>query len=99
MFDYDEMFTSESDESLPPSPIYDRPSAPIIEDWIPNSEDDSEAEIPQNAPSFVQPTEQVKPHRPSAKTLKNSILAANHKTAIPKPKINGNRRNRKACFM
>nr|GEZ42593.1 hypothetical protein [Tanacetum cinerariifolium] len=111
MFDFDEMFTYKSDESLPPSPIYDRyqfgdgyhvapppytgtfmppkpdlafhnapnvnetvhtafnvelsptkpandlshthrPSAPIIEDWISNSEDDSEAEIPPNAPSF-----------------------------------------------
>nr|GEU70091.1 ribonuclease H-like domain-containing protein [Tanacetum cinerariifolium] len=38
-----------------------RPSSPIIEDWVSNSEDDSEAEIPHNAPSFVQPTEQVKP--------------------------------------
>nr|GEW02631.1 hypothetical protein [Tanacetum cinerariifolium] len=105
MFDYDEMFTSETDESLPTSPIYDRyqsgdgyhivpppyirtfmppkldlvfhdapnvnetihttfnvelsppkpdtalshthrPSAPIIKDWVSDSEDDSEAEIP-----------------------------------------------------
>nr|GEV38288.1 ribonuclease H-like domain-containing protein [Tanacetum cinerariifolium] len=109
MFYCDEFFTSESDESLPPSPIYDRyqsgdgyhavpppytgtfmpskhdlvfhnapdvnesvhtafnvelsptkpdanlshtqrPSSPIIEDWVSDSEDDSEAEIPQNAP-------------------------------------------------
>nr|GEX99249.1 copia protein [Tanacetum cinerariifolium] len=35
-----------------------RPSAPIIEDWVSNSEDDSEAELPQNAASFVQPTKQ-----------------------------------------
>nr|GEW70227.1 hypothetical protein [Tanacetum cinerariifolium] len=105
MFDYDEMFTFETDESLPATPIYDRyqsedgyhavpplytgtfippkpdlvfhesthvngtvhtafnvelsptkpdkdlshtyrPSAPIIEDWISDSEDDSKAEIP-----------------------------------------------------
>nr|GEZ20553.1 hypothetical protein [Tanacetum cinerariifolium] len=30
-----------------------RPSAPIIEDWVFDSKDDSEAELPQNAPSFV----------------------------------------------
>nr|GEX68501.1 ribonuclease H-like domain-containing protein [Tanacetum cinerariifolium] len=30
-----------------------KPSAPIIEDWISDSEDDSEDEIPHNAPSFV----------------------------------------------
>nr|GFA38079.1 hypothetical protein [Tanacetum cinerariifolium] len=29
-----------------------RPSAPITEDWVSDSEDDSEPEIPHNAPSF-----------------------------------------------
>nr|GEU91439.1 retrovirus-related Pol polyprotein from transposon TNT 1-94 [Tanacetum cinerariifolium] len=156
MFDCDEMFSSETNESLPASPIYaryqsgegyhaippphtgifippkpdlvfqdapnvnetthtafnvklsstkpdndlsHRPSAPIIEDWVSDSEDDSEAEIPRNAPSFVQPTEQEKPLRPSVKPVENSILAANHKTAIPKPKTHGHYRNKKACFV
>nr|GEZ38078.1 ribonuclease H-like domain-containing protein [Tanacetum cinerariifolium] len=49
--------------------------------------------------SFVQPTEQVKTPRPSIKPVENSILAANHKTTIPKPKSHGNSRNRKACFV
>nr|GFA64408.1 hypothetical protein [Tanacetum cinerariifolium] len=114
MFDYDEMFTSETDESLPTSPIYvsvelsptkpdkelsHRPSAPIIEDWVSDSKDDSEAQLPQNVPSFVHPTEQVKTPRPSVKHVENSIPAINHKTTIPKPKIHGNIRNRKACFV
>nr|GEZ45335.1 hypothetical protein [Tanacetum cinerariifolium] len=158
MFDCDEMFTSESDESLPPSPIYDRyqsgdgyhavpppytgtfmppkpdsvfynapnvnktvhtafnvelsptkpnkdlspiprPSTTIIEDWVSDSEDDSEPELTQNVPSFVQPTEQVKHPRPSIKPVETSILAANPKTTIPKPKSYGNNRNRKACFV
>nr|GEZ41281.1 hypothetical protein [Tanacetum cinerariifolium] len=76
-----------------------RPSALIIEDWVSDSEDDSEVEIPQNALSFVQPTEQVKPPRPSVETLETFISAATHKTAIPKPKRNGNSKNRKACFV
>nr|GFA44350.1 ribonuclease H-like domain-containing protein [Tanacetum cinerariifolium] len=76
-----------------------RPSAPIIEDWVSNSEDDSEAEIPQNTPSFVPPTEQVKTPRSSVKPAETSILAATHKTDIPKPKSHGNNRNRKACFL
>nr|GEU95575.1 hypothetical protein [Tanacetum cinerariifolium] len=50
-------------------------------------EDDYEAEIPHNAPSFVQPTEQLKTPRYSLKNLETSILAANHKTTIPKPKV------------
>nr|GEX49053.1 hypothetical protein [Tanacetum cinerariifolium] len=76
-----------------------RPSAPIIEDWVSESEDDFEAEILQNALSFVQPTEQVKTHRPSVKPTETSIPAANHKTVIPTPKTHGNNRNRKACFV
>nr|GEW02107.1 ribonuclease H-like domain-containing protein [Tanacetum cinerariifolium] len=53
-----------------------KPSAPIIKDWVFDSEDDSEAE-----------------------TVENSILATNHKTAIPKLQSHENRRNRKACFV
>nr|GEV62705.1 hypothetical protein [Tanacetum cinerariifolium] len=132
MFDCDEMFSSETDESSPASPIYvryqsgegyhdvslpytgtfmppkpdlvfldapnvnetvhpafnvelsptksdkdlsHRSSAPIIEDWVYDSEDDYEAELLQNAPT------------------------ANHKVAIPKPKSHRNNRNRKACFV
>nr|GEY83276.1 hypothetical protein [Tanacetum cinerariifolium] len=158
MFDCDEMFTSESDDSLPPSFIYDRyqsgdgyhvvpppytgifmppkpdlvfhnapnvdktvhtsfnvelsltkpdkdlshthrPLTPIIEDWVSDSKDDSEVEISQNVPSFLQPNEHLKNPRPSVKPVKNSIPAANPKTTIPKPKIHGNSMNRKACFV
>nr|GEW78535.1 ribonuclease H-like domain-containing protein [Tanacetum cinerariifolium] len=76
-----------------------RPSTPIIEDWVSDSEDDSEAEIPQNASSFVQPTEQVKPPRPFVNPVETSILATNPKTSIPKPKSHGNSKNKKACFV
>nr|GEU97818.1 putative ribonuclease H-like domain-containing protein [Tanacetum cinerariifolium] len=41
-----------------------RLSAPIIEDWVSDSEDESETKPPQNVPSFVQPTEHVKSPRP-----------------------------------
>nr|GFA90355.1 hypothetical protein [Tanacetum cinerariifolium] len=75
-----------------------RTSAPIIEDWVSDSEDESETKIPQNVPSFVQPSKQVKSPRPSVQHVKTSIPTANHKTAIPKPTSNGKHRNRKACF-
>nr|GEU41771.1 hypothetical protein [Tanacetum cinerariifolium] len=61
--------------------------------------DDSEAEIPQNVLSFVQPTEQVKTPRSSIKTVETFIPAANHKTTIPKPKSNGNSKNRKGNWV
>nr|GEZ61126.1 hypothetical protein [Tanacetum cinerariifolium] len=158
MFDCDDYLSSGSDESLPPSPIYDRyqsgngyhavpppytgtfmppkldlvfnnapnavetdhpafnvklgltkpdldlshtnrPSAPIIEDWVSDSEDKSETKAPQKVPSFVQSSEQVKSPRPSVQHVKTSIPAATHKSESPKSAGNGKRRNRKACFV
>nr|GEY12555.1 hypothetical protein [Tanacetum cinerariifolium] len=158
MFDcYDYLFSG-SDESLPPSPIYDRyqsgngyhavpptytgtfmrpkpdlvynnapndvetghptfnvklsptnpdndlshthrPSTPIIEDWVSDSEDGYETKTPQNVPSFVQPTTQVKSPRPSVKYVETFIPTANFKITIPKPTRNGKRKNRKACVV
>nr|GEX13642.1 hypothetical protein [Tanacetum cinerariifolium] len=158
MFDCDEMFSSDSDISMPVSPKYDRyqsgdryhavlppytgtfmppklglvfhdapnvnetvhiafnvelsstkpdkylshthrPSAPIIKDWVSNSKDDSKVDPTQNAPSFIQPTAQVKTPRPSVKPVVNYIPTANPMTDIPKPKSNRNSMNRKACFV
>nr|GEU90789.1 retrovirus-related Pol polyprotein from transposon TNT 1-94 [Tanacetum cinerariifolium] len=75
-----------------------RPLTPIIEDWVSDSDDESKTKTPQNVPSFIQPTEQVKYPRPSVQHVKTSIPPANSKTAIPKPTSNGKRKNRKACF-
>nr|GEV38094.1 ribonuclease H-like domain-containing protein [Tanacetum cinerariifolium] len=68
---------------MPPKPdLTNRPSAPIIEDWVSDSEDESETNAPQNVLSFVQSTKQVKSPRPSIKHVKTSIPAA-----TPKPKM------------
>nr|GEY68779.1 hypothetical protein [Tanacetum cinerariifolium] len=74
-----------------------RPSAPIIEDWVSDSEDDYEGEpmTTHKAPSFVQTSEHVKTPRPSIQPVKHPIPAANLKTDIPKSKGHGNNRNRK----
>nr|GEU52965.1 ribonuclease H-like domain-containing protein [Tanacetum cinerariifolium] len=76
-----------------------RPSTPVIEDWVSDLEDESETKTPQNVPIFVQPTEQVKSHRPSVQHVETSITPANSKTAIPKPTRNGKCKNRKARFV
>nr|GEY32343.1 hypothetical protein [Tanacetum cinerariifolium] len=76
-----------------------RPSAPIIEDWVSDSEDESETKPPQNVPSFVQLTEQVKSPRPSVQHVETSIPAATPKSASPKPTSNSKHKNRKACFV
>nr|GEV84641.1 reverse transcriptase domain-containing protein [Tanacetum cinerariifolium] len=46
-----------------------------------------------------EPTEQIKPPQPFVKTFETSIPAATHKITTPKPKSQGNCRNRKACFV
>nr|GEU37444.1 putative ribonuclease H-like domain-containing protein [Tanacetum cinerariifolium] len=76
-----------------------KPLAPIIEEWVFDSEDDSETQILQNVPSFVQPSQQVKPPRPFVKHVETSIPAATPQTTIPKPKSQGKIKNRKACFV
>nr|GEV53742.1 ribonuclease H-like domain-containing protein [Tanacetum cinerariifolium] len=92
-------FNVELSLTKPDKELSHRPSTPIIKDWVSDSEDDSEAELPQNAPSFVQPTKQVKTLRPSVKPVENSTPAANPNITIPKLKSHGNNKNRKAGFM
>nr|GEZ30988.1 putative ribonuclease H-like domain-containing protein [Tanacetum cinerariifolium] len=76
-----------------------RPTAPIIEDRVSDSEDEYETKAPQIVPSFVQTTEQVKSPRPSVYHVETSILAATSKPTSPKPTSNGKRKNIKACFV
>nr|GEZ50300.1 putative ribonuclease H-like domain-containing protein [Tanacetum cinerariifolium] len=73
-----------------------RPSAPIIKDWVSDSKDESETKALQIIPSFVQSTEQVKSPRHSVQHDGTSIST---KPASPKPTSPGKRRNRKTCFV
>nr|GEU55594.1 retrovirus-related Pol polyprotein from transposon TNT 1-94 [Tanacetum cinerariifolium] len=65
-----------------------RPLAPIIKDWVSDSEDESETNTPQNIPSFVLPSEQVKYPSHSVQHVETSIPTVTTKTAIPKPTSN-----------
>nr|GEU45923.1 hypothetical protein [Tanacetum cinerariifolium] len=60
-----------------------RPTAPIIEDWVSNSKDESKTKAPQIVPSFVQFTEQVKSPRHFVQHVEISILADTPKLASP----------------
>nr|GEY54272.1 hypothetical protein [Tanacetum cinerariifolium] len=77
----------------PPNPDQDlshtnRPLASIIEDWVSDSEDESETRTPQNVPSFIQSIEQVKSPRPvSTDVPKISVTRLRHaKTVVTKTK-------------
>nr|GEW33662.1 ribonuclease H-like domain-containing protein [Tanacetum cinerariifolium] len=114
VFDSNELISSESDVSMPTSPVYDSPtkpnkdlsqlnmpSAPIIEDWVSDSNDESEGEhMPtQKAPSFVQTPEHVKTPRPFVKPVEHPISAENLRRDIPKSRGQRYSWNRKACFV
>nr|GEV72826.1 retrovirus-related Pol polyprotein from transposon TNT 1-94 [Tanacetum cinerariifolium] len=76
-----------------------RSIAPIIEDWVSDSEYESETKAPQIVPSFVHSSKQVKSPRHTVQPVETSIPAANPTTASPKSASSGKRRNRKACFV
>nr|GEX57419.1 retrovirus-related Pol polyprotein from transposon TNT 1-94 [Tanacetum cinerariifolium] len=78
-----------------------RSSTPLIEDWVFDSEDESEGEpmSTQKAPSFVQTSEHVKTPRPSVKPVEHPDLAENLRKDIPKTRDHRHSKNRKACFV
>nr|GFB37635.1 hypothetical protein [Tanacetum cinerariifolium] len=77
MFDCENYSSSKSDcDSWPPSNLYDsptkpeqdlssRPSAPIIEDWVSNYEEDDMPQVSKDVPSFAQYSKLVKTPRHS----------------------------------
>nr|GEW64680.1 hypothetical protein [Tanacetum cinerariifolium] len=114
MFDCDEMFSSESDVSMPASLIYDRYQLgegyhvvppPYTGKFMPPKPDLVFHDAPHVNETvhtaFNVELSLTKPDKelPSVKPVEHSIPAANHKTYIPKPKSHGNRKNRKECFV
>nr|GEV27228.1 hypothetical protein [Tanacetum cinerariifolium] len=75
--------TTKPTKEMSPS---NRTSAPIIQDWVSDTEDESEGEpMPtQKAPSFVQTSKHVITHRTSVKPVKHPTSAENLRKDIPK---------------
>nr|GEW69996.1 putative ribonuclease H-like domain-containing protein [Tanacetum cinerariifolium] len=76
-----------------------RPLAPIIEDWVSDSEDESEINNPQSVPSFIQSSKQVKTHRHYVQPVEAPILDATFKPTNQKSNSSSKRKNRKTCFV
>nr|GEV49523.1 hypothetical protein [Tanacetum cinerariifolium] len=72
-----------------------RPFAPIIEEWV----FDSETTAPQIAYSSVQSTKQVTPPRHSVQPVEAPILADTPNPTSPKTSSSSKRKNRKTCFV
>nr|GEV43282.1 hypothetical protein [Tanacetum cinerariifolium] len=76
-----------------------KPLAPIIEDWVSDSEVESKINDQQSAPSFVQSSKQVKTPRHSAQPVEAYTLDATLKPISPKSNSSSKRKNRKTCFV
>nr|GEW27534.1 ribonuclease H-like domain-containing protein [Tanacetum cinerariifolium] len=73
---------------------------PIIEDWVSDSEDESEPNDSHSVPSSAQITEHIKTPRHSILPVEAPILAATPKPTNPKTSSSGGKRkNRKTCFV
>nr|GEX91546.1 hypothetical protein [Tanacetum cinerariifolium] len=76
-----------------------RPTAPIIEDWVSDFEDESKTKALQIIPSFVQSSEQVKTPRHSVQPVETPIPTATPKPVSLKSNSSDKRGNRKSCFV
>nr|GEV84405.1 hypothetical protein [Tanacetum cinerariifolium] len=83
---------------MPPKPDLVFHDAPNVNETVHTSFNVELSLTKPNKDFFVQPAEQVKTPWTSVKPVKNSILAVNNKTDIPKPKSHGNNKNRNSCF-
>nr|GEV05721.1 hypothetical protein [Tanacetum cinerariifolium] len=97
------VFNVESNLNKPSSDISKkyRPDAPIIEDWISDSTDETEIEyVPkQRDHSFVTLSEHVKSSRESVKKVKHLKQPANLRTNNQKSRGHNTNWNNKACFV
>nr|GEZ86313.1 putative ribonuclease H-like domain-containing protein [Tanacetum cinerariifolium] len=76
-----------------------RPMAPIIEDWVSDTEDESKPNDSQNASSFIQPIEHVKPFGHSDQHVEAPILPATPKPTSSKTICSSKKKNRKTFFV
>nr|GFA61503.1 ribonuclease H-like domain-containing protein [Tanacetum cinerariifolium] len=111
MFDCDNYYSSESDnDSWPPSKLYDSPSkpeqdlpstssAPIIEDWVFNSEEEDVPQVPKDVPRLAQSPTLVKTPRNSGLISPPPMSVPSHVLLRTHSPSKGLRRTKKTCFV
>nr|GEY81486.1 putative ribonuclease H-like domain-containing protein [Tanacetum cinerariifolium] len=83
----------------PEQDIASRPSAPIIEDWVSDSEEDDMPQVCKDVPSFAQSSELVKSPRHSGQLFQAPILVAPTVQLRSNPHSKGSRKTKKAYFV
>nr|GEZ37427.1 hypothetical protein [Tanacetum cinerariifolium] len=83
----------------PEQDLSSRPSAPIIEDWVSDSEEDDMPQVSKDVPSFAQSSELVKTQRHAGQLLQAPIPVASFVPLSSNPHSQGSRKTKKACFV
>nr|GFB02399.1 hypothetical protein [Tanacetum cinerariifolium] len=83
----------------PEQDLSSRPSAPIIENWVSDSEEDDMPQVPKDVPSFAQSPELVKSPRHSGLLSPPPMSVAPHVPPRTHSPSKGLRRTKKTCFM
>nr|GEX13718.1 retrovirus-related Pol polyprotein from transposon TNT 1-94 [Tanacetum cinerariifolium] len=104
---YDRFVPSGGYHAVPPllSPtkleqdLSSRPSAPIIEDWVSDSEEDDMPQVTKDVPSFAQSPELVKSPRHSGLLSQPPMLVASPVPLRTHSPSKGSRRTKKTCFV
>nr|GEW79980.1 ribonuclease H-like domain-containing protein [Tanacetum cinerariifolium] len=111
MFDCDNYYSSKSDnDSWSPSNLYDSPtkheqelpstsSAPIIEDWVSDSEEEDIPQVTKDVPSLAQSPKLVKTPRHSSLISPPPMLVAIFVPLRSHSPSKGLKRPKKTCFM
>nr|GFD34270.1 hypothetical protein [Tanacetum cinerariifolium] len=83
----------------PEQDLSSRPSAPIIEDWVSDSEEDDIPQVSKDVPSFAQSSELVKSPRHSGQLFQAPIPVAPSVPLRSNSHSKGSMRSKKACFV
>nr|GEW34937.1 hypothetical protein [Tanacetum cinerariifolium] len=92
-------FNIQISPTKPEQNLSSRPSAPIIEDWVFDSEEDDMPQVSKDVPSFAQSSELVKSPRHSGQLFHAPIPVAPTVSLRLNPHLNGSRGTKKACFI
>nr|GFB16959.1 putative ribonuclease H-like domain-containing protein [Tanacetum cinerariifolium] len=91
-------FNVQLSPTKPEQDISSRPSAPIIKDWVSDSEEDDMPQVTKNVPSFAQSPELVKSPRHSGLLSQSPMSVAPPVPLRTNSPSKGLRRIKKTCF-
>nr|GEZ60367.1 ribonuclease H-like domain-containing protein [Tanacetum cinerariifolium] len=92
-------FNVQISPTKPEQDLSSRPSAPIIKDWVSDSEEDNVPQVSKDVPSFAQSSELVKSPRNFGQLFQALIPVAPTVPLRSKLHSKGSRRTKKACFV